>query len=84
MPLYFFYTMVQKSQKWPKTQIKGSCLNFFTTWTIPMKRGALFQHAHGYKKLPQFFLIFAQGLSYGLSKSKKMGEIITKLWTIIP
>ena len=28
MPLYFFYTMVQKSQKWPKTQIKaGSCLN---------------------------------------------------------
>ena len=28
MRLYFFYTMVQKSQKWPKTQIKGggSCL----------------------------------------------------------
>ena len=29
MPLYFFYTMVQKSQKWPKTQIGGgggSCL----------------------------------------------------------
>ena len=25
MPLYFFYTIVQKSQKWPKTQIKGSC-----------------------------------------------------------
>ena len=23
MPLYFFYTLVQKSQKWPKTQIKG-------------------------------------------------------------
>ena len=23
MPLYFFYTMVQKSKKWPKTQIKG-------------------------------------------------------------
>ena len=23
MPLYFFNTMVQKSQKWPKTQIKG-------------------------------------------------------------
>ena len=23
MPLSFFYTMVQKSQKWPKTQIKG-------------------------------------------------------------
>ena len=26
MPLNLFYTMVQKSQKWPKTQIKGSCL----------------------------------------------------------
>ena len=26
MPLYFFYTMVQKSKKWSKTQIKGSCL----------------------------------------------------------
>ena len=23
MPLYLFYTMVQKIQKWPKTQIKG-------------------------------------------------------------
>ena len=23
MPLNFFYTMVQKSQIWPKTQIKG-------------------------------------------------------------
>ena len=28
MPLNLFYTMMQKSQKWPKTQIKGgSCLN---------------------------------------------------------
>ena len=28
MPLYLFYTTVQKSQKWPKTQIKGGfCLN---------------------------------------------------------
>ena len=28
MPLNLFYTMVQKSWKWPKTQIKGggSCL----------------------------------------------------------
>ena len=23
MRLYLFYTMVQKSKKWPKTQIKG-------------------------------------------------------------
>ena len=29
MSLYLFYTMVQKSKKWPKTQIKGGiCLNF--------------------------------------------------------
>ena len=35
MPLNLFYTMVQKSQKWPKTQIKGgSCLNakHSTSW----------------------------------------------------
>ena len=36
MPLYLFYTMVQKSQKWPKTQIKGggSCLKLHggRTW----------------------------------------------------
>ena len=31
MPLYLVYTMVQKSQKWPKTQIKGgSCLKLNT------------------------------------------------------
>ena len=37
MPLNLFYTMVQKSQKWPKTQIKGgSCLKFrdFTSLSI--------------------------------------------------
>ena len=28
MPLYLFYTMVQKSQKWPKTQIKGGGVSF--------------------------------------------------------
>ena len=34
MPLNLFYTMVQKSQKWPKTQIKGgSCLNVETELT---------------------------------------------------
>ena len=33
MTLYVFYTMVQKSQKWPKTQIKGgSCLNKRLKW----------------------------------------------------
>ena len=44
-----------------------------------MKFGTLVQHALGYKTLPQIFLIFAQGLSYGLSKSKKGGKIVTKL-----
>ena len=32
MPLYLFYTMVQKSQKWPKTQIKGGVLPYATLW----------------------------------------------------
>ena len=32
MPLYFFHTMVQKSQKWPKTEIKGSCLKAGPPW----------------------------------------------------
>ena len=34
MPLNLFYTMVQKSQKWPKTQIRGggSCLNRHKPW----------------------------------------------------
>ena len=26
MPLHLFYIRVQKSQKWPKAQIKGSCI----------------------------------------------------------
>ena len=38
MPLNLFYTMVQKSQKWPKTQIKGgSCLKLNQmnyTWSV--------------------------------------------------
>ena len=36
MPLYLFYTMVQKSQKWPKTQIKGgpALIRFITTANI--------------------------------------------------
>ena len=48
--------------------------NFLTASSIDisMKLGARVQHAHGYK--PTYasdFLIFAQGLSYELSKSKK-------------
>ena len=38
MPLDLFYTMVQKSQKWPKTQIKGSCLN-----TLPIAKNSFHQ-----------------------------------------
>ena len=43
MSLYFFYTIVQKSQKWPKTQIKGgpalssgylSILSFWRKWAL--------------------------------------------------
>ena len=35
------------------------------------------------KCLPQIFLIFAWWLSYGLSKSKKRGTMVTKLWNIL-
>ena len=58
-------------------------LNFFIAWTIFMKLGTLVHHVHGYKKVASDFLIFVQGLSYGLPKSKKRGKIITKLWKII-
>ena len=33
MPLNLFYTMVQKSKKWPKTQIKGGGPALNTLWT---------------------------------------------------
>ena len=103
MSLNFFYTMVQKSQKWPKTQIKGGGgpalrflykvvqkigrlqkfnraheikFNFLTAWTIFMKLGTPAHHGSGYKNCLRFFN-FDQGLSYGLSKLNKRGEIIT-------
>ena len=44
-----------------------------------MKLGTLVHHVHGYKTVPQIYFIFVLGLSYGLSKSKKRGKIITKL-----
>ena len=44
-----------------------------------MKFGTLVQHAPDYKTFASDFLIFALGLSYGLSKSKKGGKIVTKL-----
>ena len=31
------------------------------------------------KTLPKIVLVFAQGLSYGLSKSQKLDKIVTKL-----
>ena len=79
----FLYKVVHKIGRLRK--FNRSCeieFNFLTAWTISMKFGTLVQHAPGYKRLPQI-LIFALGLSYGLSKSKKRGKIITKLWKII-
>ena len=54
--------------------------NFLTGWTISMKYGM----AHLFSmplatKIASDFLTLAKGLSYGLSKSKKRGKIITKL-----
>ena len=41
MPLNLFYTIVQKSQKWPKTQIKGgSCLKTCVENNWEVVRGA--------------------------------------------
>ena len=34
MPLTFFYTTVQKSQKWPKTQIKGGGPALIEYWML--------------------------------------------------
>ena len=73
------YTKIGRLRKFNRSrEIEFNC---FTAWTISMKFGTLVQHAPGYKTLPQIFLIFAQGLSYGLSKlkKKKRGKIITKL-----
>ena len=62
MPLNFFYTMVQKSQKWPKTQIKGgSCLNPFTAtgyFDIPPPRWPTF--------LVTLFPILKEGMGLSL------------------
>ena len=43
MPLFLFYAMVQKSQKWPKTQIKGgSCLKLNPARAIELSETADF------------------------------------------
>ena len=75
----FLYKVVHKNgrlQKFNRAQENEFYL--FIAWTIFMKLGTLVHHVHGYKTLPQIFNIF-YGLSYGLSKSKKRGKIITKL-----
>ena len=51
--------------------------NFFTAWTFFMKPGTLVHHVHCCKKVAADILIFAWGLSYGLSKSKKRAKFIT-------
>ena len=55
MPLNLFYTMVQKSQKWPKTQIKGgpALIAIDTDGFRRMK-----EEGEIYKTLPQIFLFF--------------------------
>ena len=80
----FLYKVVHKIGRLRKfNRSREIEFNFLTAWTISMKFGTLVHYAPGYKTLPQIFLIFAWGLSYGLSKSKKGGKIVTKLWKII-
>ena len=56
---------------------------FLTAWTTSMKFGTLVQQAPGYKTVASDVLIFAQWLSYGLSKSKKRDKVVPQLWKII-
>ena len=77
----FLYKVVHKIGRLRKfNRSREIEFNFLTAWTISMKFGTLVQHAPGYKTVASDFLIFAWGLSYGLSKSKKWGKIVTKLW----
>ena len=53
MPLNLFYTMVQKSQKWPKTQIKGgSCLksNLAPAYVTELLPSPLHNSGHKFRK----------------------------------
>ena len=60
MPLYLFYTMVQKSQKWPKTQIKGgSCLNFFNNCDRQKRFSQNERRRADLQNVASDFLIFA-------------------------
>ena len=69
----FLYKVVYKIGRLRKfNRAREIEFNFFTTRTIFMKLGTLVHHVHGYK-IASDFLIFAQGLSYGLSKSKNTG-----------
>ena len=80
----FLYKVVHKIGRLRKfNRSREIEFNFLTAWTISMKFGTLVQHAPGYKTLASDVLIFAWGLSYGISKSKKGGKIVTKLWKII-
>ena len=68
-----------------KTMNANTALDGHTTVIKMAERGGV--PLLGYKTLPQIFLIITWGLSYGLSKSKKRGKIITKhakLWKIVP
>ena len=80
----FLYKVVHKIGRLRKfNRSREIEFNFFTAWTIFMKLGTLVHHVNGYKSVASEFLIFAYGLSYGLSKSKIRGKIVTKLWKII-
>ena len=76
----FLYKVVHKIGRLRKfNRAREIEFNFFTLWAISMKLGTLVERVHGYNKVASDFFIFAQGFSYGLSKSKKRGKIITKI-----
>ena len=79
MPLYLFHAMVQKSQKWPKTQIKGSCLkrtNFKTK-----KYFSAFSGKGGYHSNVQSSCMFLKNTFQEFScKSSSEVDVLLQQW----
>ena len=88
MPLYLFYTMVQKSQKWPKTQIKGGpALTFVfkvkgntTTIASPAKS---FKHIISVLKIIANFDGIPQTYVKGKAKRNPMMDTLTSYFLVL-
>ena len=78
------YKVVHKSGRLRKfNRAREIEFNFFLSLGLSVWNLAHLFICSWLQNLASDFLIFASGLVYGLSKSKKRGKIITKLWKII-